>query len=599
MINNIILKDVASYDAIDGVEIQELKKTNFFFGFNGSGKSTIAKFLYSLSLVEDERSSTFSNCCQNGFDSNTEQILVFDENFTDLNFIQNNQLKGIFSLNQQNDIIDNEIKKAETIINKNNILIEQKKSLKASFNKTKEKEKKKLLDDCWSKRDNFSIFSKLSLSYSGSKSSHFKEIERLLPTLPMKIPSFQEITISYKNLYESNLEKIETLIDSSLYKQIRYIENQLENLLNEIIVGNEDIKISQLIKQLNSRNWVEIGITFLDQTENICPFCQNPTINDDLVEQFNELFDESYKKKIELLNTFYKDYKKATGNFIDNISLIQNSYNKDNITSNLIIELKELFISNYSIIESKIKNSNERKIIISINSLKHKLSTLLLLIKKNNNDFLKLDYQKSKLINIIWYYITDNCKSQIEAYTTRESKYTKIDILTDSLIDIYKKNITTSQEVIENLRNQTINTKNAVDEINLILKGSGFESFEIAERSSINNIPQYFLKRPNSSDTNPIFKSLSEGEKSFISFLYFYQLCIGTDDIQNNGVKKKIIVIDDPVSSLDSQTLFVISSLIHRLLLRKGEANKLEKKTFRNENIEQIFILTHNIYFNS
>ena len=96
---------------------------------------------------------------------------------------------------------------------------------------------------------------------------------------------------------------------------------------------------------------------------------------------------------------------------------------------------------------------------------------------------------------------------------------------------------------------------------------------------------------------NPIFKSLSEGEKNFISFLYFFQLCIGTDDIQNNGIKKKIIVIDDPVSSLDSQALFVVSTLIHNLILRKGDNPKADKKFLKNDNISQVFILTHNLYF--
>src|SRR5690606_27029092 len=99
------------------------------------------------------------------------------------------------------------------------------------------------------------------------------------------------------------------------------------------------------------------------------------------------------------------------------------------------------------------------------------------------------------------------------------------------------------------------------------------------------------------SNEESIFKSLSEGEKNFISFLYFYQLCIGTDNIQTNASKKKIIVIDDPVSSLDNQALFVVSTLIHNLIARKGNANKPERQAFKNENIAQLFIFTHNLYF--
>lgn len=104
-------------------------------------------------------------------------------------------------------------------------------------------------------------------------------------------------------------------------------------------------------------------------------------------------------------------------------------------------------------------------------------------------------------------------------------------------------------------------------------------------------------KNLNTTNTNPIFDSLSEGEKNFIAFLYFFQLCIGTDDLQRNGSKKKIIVIDDPVSSLDSQALFIVSTLIHSLIQRKADDNKPIRMLLKNENIAQVFILTHNIYF--
>lgn len=85
---------------------------------------------------------------------------------------------------------------------------------------------------------------------------------------------------------------------------------------------------------------------------------------------------------------------------------------------------------------------------------------------------------------------------------------------------------------------------------------------------------------------------MSEGEKSLISFLYFHQLCIGTDNV-DRGVKKKIIVIDDPISSLDSCSLFVVSSIIHSLIMRADD----DKNNFKNSFISQVFILTHNLYF--
>jgi len=193
--------------------------------------------------------------------------------------------------------------------------------------------------------------------------------------------------------------------------------------------------------------------------------------------------------------------------------------------------------------------------------------------------------------------MAEKCQTKIEKFETKESKYQSINSLANQIIDGYNTDSTTLKLEIETLRSQTVNTQDAVDNINLILKNSGFESFEIKEKEIVNNISQYYLKRPNDNSENQIFKTLSEGEKSFISFLYFYQLCIGTDDIQNNSTKKKIIVIDDPVSSLDSQALFVISSLIHQLILRKANDNRPNRMLLKNENISQVYILTHNLYF--
>ena len=54
------------------------------------------------------------------------------------------------------------------------------------------------------------------------------------------------------------------------------------------------------------------------------------------------------------------------------------------------------------------------------------------------------------------------------------------------------------------------------------------------------------------------------------------------------SVKRKIIVIDDPISSLDSNILFIVSTLVKNII-----SDCLSDESL----IEQVFILTHNIYF--
>jgi wobble nucleotide-excising tRNase len=71
------------------------------------------------------------------------------------------------------------------------------------------------------------------------------------------------------------------------------------------------------------------------------------------------------------------------------------------------------------------------------------------------------------------------------------------------------------------------------------------------------------------------------------TFLYFYQLLKGS--INETGLTTdKVIVIDDPISSLDSNVLFIVSNLIKEVITDcRNQAST----------IKQIFILTHNIYF--
>ena len=70
---------------------------------------------------------------------------------------------------------------------------------------------------------------------------------------------------------------------------------------------------------------------------------------------------------------------------------------------------------------------------------------------------------------------------------------------------------------------------------------------------------------------------MSEGEKTIISFLYFLELCKGKES-KDEAIAEKIVVIDDPISSLSHIYIFNIAHLI--------------RKTFFTDEYKQIFILT-------
>lgn len=597
MIESIKIKNVATYDPVSGVSITDLKKVNFFFGYNGSGKSTIVKYLYNLSLAASLKAQEFNDCSQVGYVEANHELIIFDENFTEINFNRNPVLKGVFSLNQANAIIDGQIANEEASISKYDDLVKKKTTLIESIANNKRQKQNELLDHCWRQRNSFAAFTKISLSHSGSKPNNLQEIKNKLANPIVVVPTIAQFTERYQTLYEKEIKQISQSVNSILYKEIRQTENKLGHILQQVIVGNEDVDIAALIVKINARSWVESGVQFIDKTEGICPFCQQDTIDENLKEQFNKYFDLTYKEKIKDLVALQSSYKQKSEAFLASVISIQNEFNPTNLLSNIYLSLQEHFKNNSDTIADKIENPNERKNITSLNSFKADLSGIAKAISVNNKTFSELNTNRTNFIADIWNFMASNCKTEIEELAARELKYLSITALANVIIADYNSKILAAKASIETLRSQTVNTKEAVDNINIILKNAGFDGFEIAEKDAVNNISQYYLKRQNAAVDNPIFKSLSEGEKNFISFLYFFQRCIGTDDILNNGSKKKIIVIDDPVSSLDSQALFVVSTLIHNLILRKGDNPKADKKLLKNDNILQVYIFTHNLYF--
>ncbi|MGB3130445.1 MAG: AAA family ATPase, partial [Saprospiraceae bacterium] len=117
--------------------------------------------------------------------------------------------------------------------------------------------------------------------------------------------------------------------------------------------------------------------------------------------------------------------------------------------------------------------------------------------------------------------------------------------------------------------------------INRLLESYGFLNFEIVPTTEEGF---YQIQRE---DGTIAETTLSEGEITFITFLYFLQLAKGgiSEETVNN---ERILVIDDPISSLDSNVLFIVSTLIKEII-----------KSIKAEtgNIKQLILLTHNVYF--
>jgi wobble nucleotide-excising tRNase len=137
------------------------------------------------------------------------------------------------------------------------------------------------------------------------------------------------------------------------------------------------------------------------------------------------------------------------------------------------------------------------------------------------------------------------------------------------------------------LEKQIVSIKTAVDGINRLLRNSGFQGFELRVFEGSGQ-SAYRVIRPH---TGKVAKDLSEGERNFIGFLYFYHLVKGSLNDNDLG-KDKVVIIDDPVSSMDSTVLHIVG-----MLVREITDSCLYRKPIQG--VQQVFTFTHNVHFHT
>lgn len=185
---------------------------------------------------------------------------------------------------------------------------------------------------------------------------------------------------------------------------------------------------------------------------------------------------------------------------------------------------------------------------------------------------------KENLKNEFWQIMRWQYDDDITGYEKYKNKQESEIKKVETDISNLQQKIKEQDKIILENQAKTINIENTIISINQSLKDLGLVGF------TIEKYEEKFYRIVRNKDKNPNFKFLSEGEKMIISFLYFLELCKGKTS-KTEEDKKKVIVIDDPISSLSHNHIFNVAQLIKQIFFSK------------NNEFEQIFVLTHNLYF--
>lgn len=572
MISQIEIIDTATYK--DRIEINPTE-INYIYGCNGSGKTTLSNLI--------RNPQNYENCSLKWLGDKLETI-VYNRDFVKENFSQSSAIRGIFTLGKDTKEAKECIENLKSDIDKLNNKIESyDKTLQSKIDE-KKKKTDEIIEKCWRIKQKYEeIFKPAFKGFIGKKKSFFEKCIKE----ENNSSKLLERDVLYKkcnNIYNNPLVKYDE-VNKPKYDRVSELEN--DDILKEKIIGKEDIQIGELIKRINNSDWVKQGVAFLNKSNSVCPFCQQP-INDEFKKNIEEFFDETYRIKCEALKKFKEEYDQCTQNLINQIDeIITNKIEIINYES-LINELELIRhkkSSNMLLIDEKLKSPS---IIIELdkfsdnfNKIELILETYIDMIKENNRLVDNINNEKEQLCSEIWRYIYNELEEDIKEYVN----YIKGVGKAEENINISKKNgqdeIIKLQKQIDLRQSEITSIIHTVNEINRILKLFGFNNFKLAEADERG---YYKIIRLNGEDVN---QTLSEGEYTFITFLYFYQLVKGS--IEKTGVMNdKVVVIDDPISSLDSNVLFIVSNLVKNITRSCNDGKN---------GIKQVFILTHNVYF--
>ncbi len=581
MIQSISIRNVATFHPTSPTTLDDLRQFNYIFGSNGTGKTTISR------VIADAAFSTTCGCTwQNG---QPLESVVLNRDFVENNF---DQMRGVFTLGEEEkdteDKIktakedkDNEQEKARNLrltLGDNDGSGGKKGELARLESNTREKfwvpvekiKKKKKLDEALE-------------GFLGNKEKCKAKILQETQNNQAALKQLNDLEKRAETIFGDTPTKQPSLptLSSSL------VAHESSTILKKKVIGKEDVDIAAMITKLGNSDWVRQGLPYYEQNDKKCPFCQQST-TEQFAQSLKDYFDGAFENDTKAINDLIARYTEEAGSVqsaVDGIIAAPGNFMDVERLKTEKATLDQAIAANTLRLESKKKEPSQT---VTFYSLKMVLANIEAMINKANAEAVEHNKmvdnfaaERQMLIAEVWRYVLNELDVDLKQYREDREKLDKAIAGIEKGIVDSEKRIADKAKEIADLEKKATSIQPTINVINQTLKRFGFDSFSLADAGDGKH---YKLVRADGSDAK---KTLSEGEKTFVVFLYFYHLIKGS--FSETGITKdRIVVFDDPVSSLDSDVLFIVSSLIREVCenCRNGIGH-----------IKQVFVLTHNVYF--
>ncbi len=569
-------------EKIDNVEIKHLSLDeivfhnqninptliNFFYGKNGSGKSSLAHFISHQEVSPDV------------------EIHLFNEEFIRKNVSPMNSMDGVFTLSGNSEKkLEADKKKKE--LNDTREIYRKK---KAEYDKDSN-EFNALKNDTFGTfhSKGKKMFEKYPEVMKGVKTKRDEFCKKILVATPKEF-KIDELGKQYDLLFNSGLKEY------TKYKKLTIspLSDETLELLSQPIISSANTEFAKFVQKIGALDWIKTGHEkYHNIADGRCPYCQQllpGNIENDIISCFDESYKESVKKVEDLKRALTSELASTKNTIASNLA---NGFESEEAKSykekcqTLISKLD----TNMLHVDEKLREVGKSVELEKVDNLIKEIKELELQINKDIEDNNKAVREKDTdgCISNFWSLLAFELKEAIDTLNAANRRYNAAEtVKKKELEDLLTKGKQLGSE-IKTLNKSIINTTEAKDKINEYLRKTGFVGFQLVEKEDEKCV--YQIIRDGESEPAD---HLSEGERNYIAFLYFYQSVLGNKD-DSGSEKRKVVIIDDPVSSMDSGTLYMVSTMVRKLIRicynRYGDTQ--DERQF----INQMFILTHNPYF--
>ncbi len=592
-----------------GAVLKDLKKVNFIFGPNGTGKTSITRI---LSEGPDDDRITLAE------ESSTREILVLNSKYIEETFQETEN--GIFFLGKQS--IANEREIQENKRNKEQLtnLIRSLQSDKENLDKDQSDAERELLDSIWDAKK--LVPEQLSSCTNKLKRSKQKLLEKVTEYRRKPLPledtlptTLDELAQQEKGLLTTTLETVPQI--SAIPQFPRQLDD-LPKLLKTPLIPAADSPLSDLISQIQHSDWVREGKHIMevhqDALDDRCPFCQQQTPQD-FSENLAKLWDRSYDDAVAQLRSRLASLESSLEQLSDFKSEISKHQLEDvaEYSRNAQLDAIEKALStSHSLLEKKMDKQSQsfdppkEWDIDSFNSTLRQLGEQLNALigehnaKVNDQDNLKREFE-DKFWSIFSHHTCSKAFEDYELIVTGEKGTTARIATLEEQISEKKQNRKELIEQIQAAERSRMDIHPAIKHINRALSGIGMTSFELGastddfiagHQPDATKRDGYILLRTNEDGRKERTEvsTLSDGERNLICFLYFFHQF---HENTAHSDKKFTVVIDDPINAMDGLSSFVTSGYIRELISEVLELGSHKAHKY----VDQLIILTHSTRF--